>query len=116
MMPMTLRAIVGEHGNLGKVAFARGPLILAADDALNPDAPIGSYAISAAALKTPPGTLTGNQGGSVNATRTTKSSGHATNETFTLQLISFAEAGSTLAPYQVWLPLAEGKTGGAQSP
>ena len=115
MMPMSLRAIVGEHGNLGKVAFARGPLILAADDALNPDAPIGSYVISGSALKTP-GTLTGNQGGSVSATRTTQSSGGVTNETFTLQLISFAEAGSTLAPYQVWLPLAEGKTGGAQSP
>lgn len=115
-MPMTLRAIVGEHGNLGKVAFARGPLILAADDALNPDARIGSFAIPATELQTPTGTLTGIQGGSVHATRTPKSSGRATSETFTLQLISFAEAGSTLAPYQVWLPLADGKSGGAPSP
>lgn len=112
-MPITLRAIVGEHGNLGKVAFARGPLVLAADDTLNPDAPIDSYAIPAADLKG--GKLMGAQGAVVSAIRTDSSERNA-NKTFNLQLTSFAEAGSTLGRYQVWLPLAESKSGARQSP
>jgi DUF1680 family protein len=114
-MPMALRAIAGIHGNRGKVAFARGPLILAADEALNPDAPIGSFAIPATELDRPTGRLIGSHGGSTRATRTPHSPG-SVNEVFTLQLVSFAEAGTTLAPYQVWLPLAEATSGGATSP
>lgn len=106
-IPMSLRAIVGEHGNRGKVAFARGPLILAADDALNPKAPIGSYAIPATDVKLLTGKLTGMQGASVNAVRTGDSQEGDSNKTFTLNLISFAEAGTHLTPYQVWLPLRQ---------
>ncbi|HYG21784.1 MAG TPA: beta-L-arabinofuranosidase domain-containing protein [Verrucomicrobiae bacterium] len=115
-MPMSLRTIVGAHGNAGKVAFARGPLILAADDALNPGAPIGTFRILPAQSKMQAGTLIGEQRGSVHAIRTTPSAERATNEIFALQLISFAEAGSTQDPYQVWMPLAEQNPGGVQSP
>src|SRR5690606_21729539 len=108
-IPMSLRAIVGEHGNRGKVAFARGPLILAADDALNPNAAIGSYAMPATDVNLLAGKWTGAQRASVNAVRTTGSPESDANETFPLNLISFAEAGTSLTPYQVWLPLRQAR-------
>jgi hypothetical protein len=108
--------IVGEHGNLGKVAIARGPLILAADDALNPDAPIGSYAIPLAKATPAGGESHRSLRGTVFATRIGGSPGQIAQEMFELRLTSFAEAGSALTPYQVWLPLTDGKSGGAQKP
>jgi len=111
-IPLPIRTIVGEHGNRGKVAFARGPLILAADNALNPTAPIGSFTIPTTELNM----VAGGRTNAVNATRTTNSLSHVSGETFILELAPFAEAGATLAPYQVWLPLAESKSGGAESP
>lgn len=123
-MPMAVRAIVGEHGNQGKVAFASGPLILAADDGLNAAATIGSFAIPATTVaKTPvikgspaPESWRDWAGArvySVDATLTTNVLNRVAGNTVTLQLVPFAEAGCTLAPYQVWLPLAESKTVGS---
>lgn len=124
-MPITVRAIVGDHGNQGKVAFASGPLILAADNALNPDAPIGSFVIPATELKHLAGKTspalkswdnwTDARLYSLTATLTTNVLNRAAGETITLQLAPFAYAGCTLAPYQIWLPLAESQTGTSPS-
>jgi len=90
-MPMPRRVIEGTHGNRGKVAFARGPLVLAADDSLNPDAHIGSFRIAA----TGSSRITGDTVPVV-----MESSAQPTR----VHLVPFAEAGSSSARYQVWLP------------
>lgn len=114
-IPVVPRVIVGEHGNQEKVAFAFGPLILAADDALNPGAHIGEFKIvssdlSNAEFQIEPApkdraTWDSAQIFSVKAALATTNSG--SGKTVNLHLVSFADAGSTLTPYQVWLPLQQ---------
>ncbi len=113
-VPIKPRLIVGEHGNSGKVAFAYGPLILAADNGLNPDAPIGDFAIPSAnssglAFTSSPAPKerkmwSGDEVFSVRAVLVTNAQGNVVREPVKLNLAPFAEAGCTLAPYQVWLP------------
>jgi len=113
-IPLQPRVIVGEHGNRGKAALAFGPLVLAADDALNPDFPIGTFILPSVSLdkldfksRLAPEdhrTWSGDETFSIRAVLTTNTAGHATGEPVRLNLASFADAGCTLAPYQVWLP------------
>jgi DUF1680 family protein len=119
-IPVVPRLIVGEHGNRGKVAFAYGPLILAADDALNPDAPIGQFEIPSADLGTlafqsmsaPKDRATSDSARihSVGATLRAGGTAGAASTAVDLRLVPFADAGSTLAPYQVWLPCGQTPT------
>jgi DUF1680 family protein len=116
-IPIVPRLITGEHGNQGKVAFACGPLVLAADDALNPNAHVGDFEISSAALTSDAfqilpalkdsATWESTQMFSVKAVTKTGATNNAPGKTVNLNLIPFADAGSTLAPYQVWLPCAQ---------
>lgn len=105
------RVIAGDHLNQGKAAVLYGPLVLAADEALLPDAqPFNSCALArsdAAVLSVTPvaapadwKTWTGARLFRVNAT-TRRGGGQ-----FTTQLAPFADAGRTGARYKVWLPLA----------
>ena len=120
------RLIVGNHGNGGKVAFACGPLILAADDALNPNAPIGDFRIASTNLdslvfKSMPApsdrrTWNGGQVYSVQAMLTTNVSAQVAGDTVTVRLAPFADAGCTLARYQVWLPGGQDSPGNRPSP
>jgi hypothetical protein len=113
-VPLKPRLLFGDHGNRGKVAFAYGPLILAADDALNPGAPIGSFRIASAdlgrlaieALPMPEDRRTWNADRvcSIGAILTTNVLDRKAGDSVRVRLVSFANAGSTGAPYQVWLP------------
>jgi DUF1680 family protein len=124
-IPMPLRSILGEHGNKGKVAFACGPLILAADDALNPDVPIDSFAIPIATVAEPLGGTaatpeswgqsTDAQVYSLKAVLTTGTGSRSAGETVPLRLAPFAYAGCSGARYQVWLPLAQSPSDGSSS-
>jgi DUF1680 family protein len=113
-LPMKPRLIVGDHSNRGKVAIAYGPLILAADDALNPTALIGDFKIAAK----DPGQLGFQVTGPTDARQETRSPGvysvralrvgdpkdSKQSDPVDLRLVPFADAGCTLARYQVWLP------------
>jgi len=119
-IPLPLRALIGEHGNRGKIAFACGPLILAADDALNPEAPVGSFGFRAdanqlARQQTTPlpdwwQNSTLEDCWVVPATITKNGFGRQVGEAASVRFAPFAYAGGTLSPYQVWLPLTESKT------
>lgn len=116
-IPIIPRLIPGEHGNRGKVAFAYGPLILAADDSLNSNVHVGDFEIPSAELsqanfQTLPepkdrATWESAQMFSVKAVIKTGATNNAPGETVNLHLVPFADAGSTLAPYQVWLPCGQ---------
>jgi uncharacterized protein len=113
-VPLKPRLLAGDHTNRGKIAFAYGPLILAADDALNPGAPIGSFRIGSTnleklAFETQPmpedrRTSNADQIFSINAILSMNVLDRKAGDSARLRLVSFANAGSTLAPYQVWLP------------
>ena len=98
-LPLTPRLIVGEHGNEGKVAFACGPLILAADDRLNPGVKVGQFRIPSldihrlAFKQEPSGLVYSIQAVDIDS-----------GEGVTVRLAPFAEAGCTRMTYQVWLP------------
>jgi DUF1680 family protein len=113
-VPVTPRVIVGDHGNRGKVALACGPLVLAADNGLNPDAPIGSFDIPSTNLgdldfKLEPApadrrTWSGDRVYTVRGVLTGRERGGAAGQVVPVRLAPFAAAGCTLSPYQVWLP------------
>lgn len=112
------RIVRGDHTNAGKIAFCRGPLVLAADDAFLP-----TEAMNLAAVFVPdagldqfdfrnePATSGLGAGGSaqvfrINAkVRQTGADGVATVPC-RIGLVPFAEAGAAASRYKVWLPLA----------
>ncbi len=124
-IPMPLRPIIGEHGNKGRVAFVCGPLVLAADDSLNPGVPIGSFAICATTIADPlGGTAPASESWgqsveaqvySVRAVITSDADARLAGQTVPLRLVPFANAGCTKASYQVWLPLAQSPADGSSS-
>jgi DUF1680 family protein len=120
------RLVVGDHGNLGKVALLYGPLVLAADEALlgNGDPaqkeiaatlPLNAIAVAGpklAMLKvTPepaPAAVKSWSGAQVFRARavTRRPVGSLKIGTSrTIRLIPFADAGGTGTRYKVWLPL-----------
>jgi len=118
------RLIVGDHGNLGKVALMYGPLVLAADEALlgpppgtKPAAstaiPLNAIAIASpklGELKVTPvpqeiGTWPGDQVFCAQGKTRKPLPGRKIGDSLPLRLIPFAEAGGTGARYKVWLPL-----------
>jgi hypothetical protein len=120
------RLVVGDHGNLGKVALLYGPLVLAADEALlgNGDPaqkekaatlPLNAIAVAGpklAMLKvTPepaPAAVKSWSGAQVFRARavTRRPVGSLKIGTpRTIRLIPFADAGGTGTRYKVWLPL-----------
>lgn len=118
------RVIPGTHGNTGKIAFAYGPLILAADDSLNPNATIGRFRIPSGNVNqagiqltsAPQGRSTWADAQLISVNAVLVGTNGVAGKPARLNLVPFAEAGSTLAPYQVWLPLTEAQTSGTQSP
>ncbi len=104
-VPMEARVIVGDHLNQGKAAVMYGPLVLAADDALLAASGQTTDTIQLAgtdlqkldptpepapdAYKTWPG---------ARVFRVNAVSGP-------IQLVPFADAGSTTGNYKVWIPL-----------
>jgi hypothetical protein len=98
-LPLAPRLIVGEHTNYGKVALACGPLILAADDRLNPGVKVGQFRIPSTDIKQlafkqePAGLVYSIQAVGIDS-----------GEGVTVRLAPFAEAGCTRMTYQVWLP------------
>lgn len=110
------RVVVGDHANKGKVALLRGPLVLAADEALLNDKvkdinalaiastdPAKLGLVSEAApqeFKTWPNA----QVFRVNVEAGENMSG-TTGSPLSVPLIPFADAGSTGKSYKVWFPL-----------
>jgi uncharacterized protein len=113
-VPLKPRLLVGAHTNRGRVALAYGPLILAADDALNPGAPVGNYRVKITdpaklafeTLPMPEDRRTSNADHvyAIDAILTRNVLDRKAGDSVRLRLVSFANAGCTLAPYQVWLP------------
>jgi DUF1680 family protein len=107
------RMIVGKHGNVGKVAFAFGPLILAADNAVNSEAQVGRFLIQQPVEFTT--RLPDNAAGaapsrnrySVRAIIADDVVGSGVGDRVDVVLLPFAEAGSALERYQVWLPVQQ---------
>jgi len=98
-LPLAPRLLAGDHTNWNRVALAFGPLILAADDRLNPDLKVGQFRIPSTDLRQlafaqEPGGLVC----SILATRLDS------GERVRLRLAPFAEAGCTRMTYQVWMP------------
>jgi DUF1680 family protein len=98
-LPLTPRLIVGERTNYGKVALACGPLILAADDRLNPGIKVGQFRIPSTDLhqlgfkQEPAGLVYSIQAVCIDS-----------GEGVTVRLAPFAEAGCTRMTYQIWMP------------
>jgi DUF1680 family protein len=107
-LPLAPRVVTGDHKNAGKVAFAYGPLVLAADSALGAGAG-GRFDIPAPDPKalgfTPePATEAYRDWPGAQVFRVTAGGREA-------RLAPFATAGCGGSAYRVWLPL--GKAAGA---
>ena len=97
-LSMAPRLIVGDHQNWNRVALAYGPLVLAADDRLNPDLKVGQFRIPSTdlhdlAFEQETGALVF----SILAARLDS------GERARLRLAPFAEAGCTRMTYQLWM-------------
>ena len=104
------RVIVGDHGNVGKIAIMYGPLVLAADEATlgKEGLPIGAISIgnpdlASLAIKAEP------------ASGKVKTWPHALvfscnvvahEKPQEIRLMTFADAGSFDESYKIWLPLS----------
>jgi DUF1680 family protein len=98
-LPLTPRLLVGEHyENWNRLALAYGPLVLAADDRLNPTIKVGQFRVP----KTEVGKLDFKveQPGHVYSIKAQRID---TGEPVVVRLAPFAEAGSTRETYQVWM-------------
>jgi uncharacterized protein len=124
------RMVFGDHGNLGKVALQYGPLVLAADESLLGKAspanrrdsapaqqtiPLNAIAVASptlAKLKMTPEpapdefrTWPGAQVFRIRAVTRKPMPALKIGTPLSLQLVPFADVGSTGARYKVWLPL-----------
>ena len=111
------RVVVGDHRNQGKVALSYGPLVLAADQALLGAVNASLSAIAAAgtnlaALDIKPEPAPGElrswpsaQVFRINAVARRTAGSLTAGAPLQVSLISFADAGATGTPYEVWLPL-----------
>ena len=98
-LPLAPRLIVGEHTNYGKVALACGPLILAADDRLNPSVKVGQFRLPSTDIR-----QLAFQQEPAGLVYSIQAVGIDSGEGVTVRLAPFAEAGCTRMTYQVWLP------------
>ncbi len=98
------RLIRGDHENVGKAAIVRGPLVLAFDTALNPDARLlGDVELAAAPdhlqLKLVPKRAAGDA-------PVFQTEGRVAGKLTPLYLTPFADAGQDgISRFEVWLPL-----------
>ena len=98
-LPLKPRLLVGEHyENWNRLALAYGPLILAADDRLNPTIKVGQFRVPTTDL----GKLDfkEEQPGKIYSIKAVKID---TGEPVVVRLAPFAEAGGTRETYQVWM-------------
>lgn len=113
-IPATPRLVMGTHGNAGLAAVLYGPLVLAADDRVNPAQKIGTFQLyhqSLAPLKftTVPKAETATLTPGVPVFQVLAASipevakGPRTQD-LPVRLIPFADAGEN-TPYKVWLPV-----------
>jgi DUF1680 family protein len=113
-LPLKPRLIVGNHTNMGSVAVAYGPLILAADEAIGPAelkniAALAVVKPDSTALgvvpEAPPRNWAGTQVFRAHAVvRSAASPGVVAHE-IDIGLVPFADAGRSSGRYAVWLPL-----------
>jgi hypothetical protein len=118
------RVVVGDHKNQGKVAVLYGPLVLAADEALQGDITRGLNSVSLAGADLPalgvtpepaPGATKswpGAQVFKVNAIARKGVGDLKAGSPLQVHLIPFAEAGGAGTSYKVWLPLGLATTSG----
>jgi DUF1680 family protein len=98
-MPLAPRLIVGEHyENWNRLALAYGPMVLAADDRLNPTIKVGQFRVPTTDLTKLD--FKEEQPGQVYSIEAMKID---TGEPVTVRLAPFAEAGSSRETYQVWM-------------
>ncbi len=111
------RVINGEGSNAGKIAVARGPVVLAVDELYNPDLK-PAYAAALASqqpqLKT---SVTyrdadGFPAYETDAVVTQDTEKHRAGERVTMRLVPFASAGAYGHQFSVWLPKASGAEAG----
>jgi uncharacterized protein len=107
-LTLPTRVIPGEGKNAGRVALARGPVVLAVDEALNP----GLMPLTALALATTRPTITphatlkdadGNPVYETSVLLTQDTANRRRGDRVTLLLSAFAAAGATGKEYAVWL-------------
>ncbi len=122
-LPQGARIVLGDHKNEGKIAVLYGPLVLAADAALilrSPGAggeplPLNAIAAAGSELKSlrirpepapaPFRTWPGARVFRMEAVTRRAVGSLKRGATLAIQLIPFADAGSTGSDYKVWLPL-----------
>lgn len=97
-LPLAPRAFTGERDNWGLVALTYGPLVLAADDRLNPTVKIGQFRLPSADVRQLDFRV--EQPGQVYSIRAEH---RDTGQPVVVRLAPFAEAGCTRETYQVWL-------------
>ena len=113
-IPARPRLVLGTHGNVGLAAVLYGPLVLAADDRVNPRWKSGTYQLTepnSAAVKSTPvpaaetaATLPGVAVFEVRASSLPEVAKGPREQDIPVRLVPFADAGWN-APYQVWLPV-----------
>lgn len=113
-LPLEPRLLLGTHGNIGRAAVLYGPLVLAADDRVNPDLKLGTFQLyqrDIAALKfalvpaAEAAALLPNTPVFTVITSTVPEVPHAPRkQNLPLRLIPYANAGAN-SPFQVWLPI-----------
>ncbi len=98
-IPLTPRLLVGEHyENWNRLALTYGPLVLAADDRLNPAAKVGQFRVPTTDLSKMDFKV--EQPGQVYSIKAVRID---TGEPVVVRLAPFAEAGCTRETYQVWM-------------
>lgn len=113
-IPLRPRLVMGRHGNAGMAAVLYGPLVLAADDRVNPAQKIGTFQIyhqeiGPLGFTVLPRTATdapipGAAGFQILAASIPEVAKGPRTQDLPVRLVPFAEAGDG-APYKVWLPV-----------
>ena len=113
-IPARPRLVLGTHGNVGLAAVLYGPLVLAADDRVNPRWKIGTFQLferNIAAVKFAPvpaaetaTTLPGVAVFEVRAASIPEVAKGPREQDIPVRLVLFADAGWN-APYKVWVPV-----------
>lgn len=111
------RMINGEGSNAGKVAVARGPVVLAVDELYNPDVPISAIALTSGEPQLKTSVTYRDADGfpayETDAVATQETERRKAGERVTLRLVPFASAGAYGHQFSVWLPKAIGPVAGS---
>lgn len=113
-IPARPRLVMGRHGNAGLAAVTYGPLVLAADDRVNPQQKVGTFqiyeqdiaAIQFSRLSEAEGAalLAGTPVFQIHASSIPEEAKGPRTHNLPVRLVPFADAGFN-APYKVWMPV-----------